>query len=249
MGAVDPANAVETARAVALAFLSTQAPGNRVRFRDMDDAAFKRVCDAVALLFRNERISKRERAAERPVGTLLHTGTVFAAGIAVPFGRIEAGALRILADAIAEAGGKGIRVSPWRTLYVPVFDEAHARRLLQTARALGFITESGDPLLGIEACPGAPACRSGLADTRTAARAVAEMRARLTGVSTIHISGCGKGCACPGRSDLVLAGGPEGFRIVRNGKASDAGEAILHPNGLAQLPEIVARLTREQTHA
>jgi precorrin-3B synthase len=37
----------------------------------------------------------------------------------------------------------------------------------------------------------------------------------------LHVSGCAKGCAHPGRADLTLCATQQGFDIIRNGRASD----------------------------
>jgi precorrin-3B synthase len=124
-------------------------------------------------------------------------------GLAAPFGRIEAAQLRALADT---AGATEIRLSPWRALYVDaVVDNAD------------LIVDENDPLLRVEACPGAPACASATVDTRTEARRLAAMG--LPG--TIHVSGCAKGCARSAPADLTLVGWDGRFGVVRNGTARD----------------------------
>ena len=124
-------------------------------------------------------------------------------GLAAPFGRIEAAQLRALAET---AGATEIRLSPWRALYVDaVIDNTD------------LILDEDDPLLRIEACPGAPACASATVDTRAEARRLAAMG--LAG--TIHVSGCAKGCARSAPADLTLVGRDGHFGVVRNGTARD----------------------------
>ncbi len=127
-------------------------------------------------------------------------------GLAVPFGRLEAAQLHALVEACATAGGSEIRLSPWRALYVDAAVEVP-----------GFIVDENDPLLRIEACPGAPACASATVDTRTEARRLAAMD--LPG--SIHVSGCAKGCARSAPADLTLVGREGRFGVVRNGTARD----------------------------
>jgi precorrin-3B synthase len=127
-------------------------------------------------------------------------------GLAVPFGRLEAAQLHVLVDACAAAGGSEIRLSPWRALYVDAAVDVP-----------GFIFDENDPLLRIEACPGAPACASATVDTRAEARRLAKMD--LPG--TIHVSGCVKGCARSAPADLTLVGREGRFGVVRNGTARD----------------------------
>jgi len=77
-------------------------------------------------------------------------------GVAVPFGRLEAAQLRDLVALCAQAGASEIRLSPWRALYVDAAIED-----------TGLIVDDNDPLLRIEACPGAPGCGSATVDTRS----------------------------------------------------------------------------------
>jgi precorrin-3B synthase len=138
-------------------------------------------------------------------------------GLAVPFGRLEAAQLRTLAET---AGVTEIRLSPWRALYVDAVVDAP-----------GFIVDDNDPLLRIEACPGAPACASATVDTRADARRLAAMGF----AGTIHVSGCAKGCARSTPADLVLVGKDGRYGVVRNGTARD-------PAGRAIAPDILAAL-------
>lgn len=138
-------------------------------------------------------------------------------GLAVPFGRLEAAQLRALAET---AGLTEIRLSPWRALYVDA-----------AVDPAGFIFDENDPLLRIEACPGAPACASATVDTRADAR-------RLAAIGfggTIHVSGCAKGCARSTPADLVLVGRDGRYGMVRNGTARD-------PVGRAIAPDVLASL-------
>jgi precorrin-3B synthase len=127
-------------------------------------------------------------------------------GLAAPFGRLEATQLQALVEAVKKAGGSEIRLSPWRAVYVDAAVDVP-----------GFIVDEDDPLLRIEACPGAPACASATVDTRAEARRLAAMD--LAG--TIHVSGCAKGCARSAPADLTLVGRDGHFGVVRDGTARD----------------------------
>jgi precorrin-3B synthase len=164
---------------------------------------------------------------------------VFALGLAAPFGRVEAGMLRGLASAVAEQGVSELRVSPWRALYLPVSREEQSTALLRAAGELGFVTEADDPVLSIEACPGAPACHSAALDTREAALTISRLLPRLDGVRRVHVSGCAKGCACSEAADLVLVGGRERFGIVRNGRADGIPEGFIAPHEIERLPALM----------
>jgi precorrin-3B synthase len=82
----------------------------------------------------------------------------------------------------------------------------------------GLIVDENDPLLRIDACPGAPACRSASVDTRRTARRLAA--AGFAG--TLHVSGCAKGCARSTPADLTLVGEGGRYGVVRSGTARDA---------------------------
>jgi precorrin-3B synthase len=147
----------------------------------------------------------------------------FAVGVVAPFGRLEAHQLRSLVACARDAGAGDIRLSPWRALYVEARDAVAAHAMVESARALGLVVKSDDPLLRIEACPGAPACRSSTVDTRAAAHRLAAQAF----AGSIHVSGCAKGCARSAPSDLVLVGEEGRYKVVRNGTARDAAERTI----------------------
>jgi precorrin-3B synthase len=177
-----------------------------------------------------------------PLGALKSRGTTFAVGLASPFGRVEAPALRGLADAIADAGGGEVRLSPWRALYIPILGEGRAAALLDATAKLGFLTDPADAVLRIDACPGAPACRSAMLDTRATARTLAHLMPRLRGVRTVHVSGCAKGCARSAAADLVLVAAQDRYAIVRNGRADDNPAGHVDTFDVERLPAILSRL-------
>ncbi|MBS7545608.1 precorrin-3B synthase [Ancylobacter oerskovii] len=142
-----------------------------------------------------------------------------ALGLALPFGQIEAEGLQALAGRAAELGADFIEPAGGRALVIGPLDEARADALAQAAGAAGLIVDAADPLRRIAACPGAPACGS----ARFATRALARQLVRgLAGGRTVHVSGCVKGCAHPGRADLTIVGLDEGAGIVVEGTPRDA---------------------------
>jgi precorrin-3B synthase len=145
------------------------------------------------------------------------------AGIAAPFGRLEARQLQALAALARQAGATEMRLSPWRALY---FDAPVAG-----VESLGLIVDADDPLLRIDACPGAPACRSSSVDTRRDARRLAA--AGFSG--SVHISGCAKGCARSAPADLVLVGEGGRYGLIRNGTARDPAERTIAPEDVVTL--------------
>jgi precorrin-3B synthase len=144
-------------------------------------------------------------------------------GIAAPFGRLEATQLHALVGLAAAAGASEIRLSPWRALYVDA--------QVELPEELGLIVDENDPLLRIDACPGAPACRSASVETRRTARQLA-----ASGFAgTLHVSGCAKGCARSLPADLTLVGEGGRYGVVRNGTARDAIERTIDDGDLAVL--------------
>jgi precorrin-3B synthase len=205
LGTVPPARAAETALAAAHAFLAVATRG---RMRGLGEAAFAEVSAAVAP--RLSPLTGRPAAGGRRLG--LVGGAI---GIAAPFGRLEAGQLRGLVKLAADAGAADLRLSPWRAVYFSVREEADVF-LLEEARGAGLIVEENDPVLQVEACPGAPDCKSSSVDARGDARRLATIAAVHGYRGSIHVSGCAKGCARSLPSDLVLAGKAGAYRLIRN---------------------------------
>lgn len=138
--------------------------------------------------------------AAPPQPGLVAQGTL----VGVAFGQMQAETLADLADLGA------LRVTPWRMLLIAGMQ---ALPILP-----GLITDPGDPIQRVEACSGAPACLQGLAPVRDLARRLAPQvpRGRL-----LHVSGCGKGCAHPGRATITLVATLAGFDLIRDGSPTD----------------------------
>jgi precorrin-3B synthase len=124
--------------------------------------------------------------------------------LGAPFGQLPAEAL---ADLMVASRATALRLTPWRLF------------ALEAARALPahpFIDAPGNPLLRVDACPGAPACPAATVETRSLARALA---GRVDG--DLHVSGCEKGCARPRAADVTLVGRDGDFDLVHSGKPGD----------------------------
>jgi precorrin-3B synthase len=169
---------------------------------------------------RHESPLHANASLDRRIG-LIELGDRFAVGIAAPFGRVETDQLRRLAEVVAAQGIEEIRLSPWRALYAGVSSRQSGQDILDAAKHEGLITDPGDPLLQIEACPGVSGCRSTALDTRGDGRRLAALLPRFGFTGTVHVSGCAKGCAKSGPADLVLVGCEGRYGIVRNGTAQD----------------------------
>ncbi|AMK25399.1 precorrin-3B synthase [Sphingobium sp. TKS] len=152
-------------------------------------------------------------AAARPIPQLLTQAPGPFHGI--PFGRLDADGLTALAG---QQGVVALRLTPWR----------------------GLILEGGttspdhaftDPLLRIDACPGAPACPQASVATRGLATRLAPL---VDG--SLHVSGCAKGCARPRPADIVLTGNRGRFDLSRKARAgSPPDQASLAPDQILAL--------------
>ncbi|NGP18622.1 hypothetical protein [Devosia aurantiaca] len=141
--------------------------------------------------------------------------------IALPFGAVHAGVLLQL----AQAAGESIRLAPGHML---LFDNA-SPALIETAQRLGFITRSDDPRLRISACIGSDGCASGFMPARRLAARVAK---QAPPGKSLHVSGCGKGCAHPRRADVTLVGRADGIGLVIDGRAGDTPVQVLDEAGI-----------------
>lgn len=120
----------------------------------------------------------------------------------LPFGRIEA---RILAVMVEASPAAAVRITPWRVL------------LVEGAPAVcagGLIDNPADPLLHVDACPGAPCCPQASVETRDLARRLAPHVA-----GRLHVSGCAKGCARQRAADVTLTGRDGLFDLSLNAPA------------------------------
>lgn len=220
LGSVAIDAAVDTALAAARAFLGVCR--QRERLRDVDDERVTRLLSVLSPLL-SPLDGGVAAASNRPLGAISLDAGRFAVGVATAFGRLEAWQLATFVAVAAEAGATGLRLSPWRSLYVEVEDRVAARRLVMAARDIGLIVEANETILRIDACPGAPACRSSSVDTRRDAR-------RFAGLGfdgTLHVSGCAKGCARSTAADVVLVGDQGSYKVIRNGTTRDVPERVI----------------------
>jgi precorrin-3B synthase len=221
LGTVSPATAAAAAIETARAFLDATPSGARQRMRDLSAESLASMRSSMRSRLNPLTLDPRKESLDRRVGLLDLGSGRFAVGIAAPFGRVETAQLEKLAGEMAALGVEEIRLSPWRVLYAGVPSASIGQAILDIAGGTGLIVDPDDPLLRIEACPGAPACRSTSLDTRSDARRLAALSSRFGFEGTIHVSGCAKGCAKSGAADLVLIGAADKYGIVREGTAQD----------------------------
>lgn len=123
------------------------------------------------------------------------------------FGQMQAATLA----ALATLGD--LRVTPWRMLLVE-----HAGQMPDLP---DLIVTPDDPLRRVVACTGKPGCLQAHHAVRHIARSLAP---QVPQGRVLHVSGCAKGCAHPGRADATLVATPQGFDLVLGGCAQDAPE-------------------------
>lgn len=115
--------------------------------------------------------------------------TPLGAAWGLPFGQVGARSLMTL---VATADVRAVRTTPWRI----VLTEG-----AEFTKAEGLLDDESDPLLRVDACPGAPLCPQASVETRDFARRIApHVQGRL------HVSGCAKHCAATRGADFTLTG-------------------------------------------
>ncbi|WP_313801560.1 cobalamin biosynthesis protein CobG [Sphingobium sp.] len=152
-------------------------------------------------------------ASPRPLQQLLAQAPGPFHGIA--FGQLDADSLAALTE---QPGVTALRLTPWRGLILE-------GGLANPGHALS------DPLLRVDACPGAPACPQASVATR-------DLAARLAPLveGALHLSGCAKGCARPKPADIVLTGQDGRFDLARKACAGSPPEtAGLTPDQILAL--------------
>lgn len=126
--------------------------------------------------------------------------------VGVPFGQVAAADLQRL---VHKSGAPSLSITPWRMI---------ALHDVEAVEDFAFVTHPDDPVMRINACPGAPKCQQAHGETLDLAR---EIAAGLAANTTVHVSGCAKGCAYPRRADVTVVGGQDGYGIIRHGMACD----------------------------
>lgn len=153
-------------------------------------------------------------------------------GLGLPFGRLTADQLHLL----AETAASDLRLTPFRAILLP----GVSADVLPRVADAGFVTQPNDPLLGIAACPGAPACTAASIETRDLARHLAVLKPDARGI-WLHISGCEKSCASSSVHAVTLVGRDGGLDVVLDGRPTDP------PRHAGLSPEAVETLFRSGT--
>jgi precorrin-3B synthase len=179
-----------------------------------------------------------------PIGMHPLCNGQLALGLAPAFGHARAEPLSELAR-VAELNGAGaLRTVAGRALLLINFGGAAIKQVAHEATALGFVTRADDARRRIVACPGSPACASGLIPARTLATEIAGRIRNVPG--TIHVSGCAKGCAHRAPAALTIVGTHQGCGILHHASARDAPSRRV--NLADVIPEVMALASEERVH-
>ena len=147
--------------------------------------------------------------AREPVGLRPLKGGACAIGLGLAFGHAEAAALKALAElAMDKAPAGRVRRRTARAARASQRGPGDCRG--SEAERLGFVTETNDPRRRIVACPGTPACASGLIAARSLAAEIARDVPLVGDGLALHVSGCAKGCAHPAPAPLTIVGTARG---------------------------------------
>lgn len=153
------------------------------------DAAYGLVRDT--RLVRHTALDRDTALGRREPGLLVDDAGRLVVQVLAPLGRVPAAALLALTDHVTTAGA---RVTPWRSVVLPVADAAHAGALLAALAESGWVTDPHHPLVGHTACTGRPGCASARSDVHADALRLAVPATRST---PVHWSGCERRCGHP----------------------------------------------------
>jgi precorrin-3B synthase len=200
----------------------------------------------------DDRIAPSSAPSRRPPAEMIGRHPVpdgtFALGIGLAFGHAQADTVAEIARIAAARGAHSVRPAPDRAL---LLIGVVASDTTAAAERLGFVIRPDDPRRRIVACPGAPACASGLIPARALAAALTPTLATHLPPgrgASLHISGCLKGCAHPRPAALTLVGTVHGCGIVHDGDARATPDRIIDPTNLAAEISALAAQTREAAH-
>ncbi|MET0497407.1 MAG: precorrin-3B synthase [Steroidobacteraceae bacterium] len=194
----------------------------------------------------DRRVAPPSRPIAEPIGLHSLKSGKIALGISLAFGHATSASVLRIVHAAADLGVTHIQPAPGRALLFIELAATSTHEIAAIASNEGFIATADDPRRHVFACAGSPACNSAAFSTRDLAPAVAiAAREWLSPSTTIHLSGCSKGCAHPAAATLTLAG--DG-RLIIDGRASDESHATLPSSELiGGLARLGSALLRERT--
>lgn len=168
-----------------------------------------------------------------------------AMGVALPFGQAHALDLIALIRMARANGASWIATGPARTLLLGPITEMAAFALATAADSLGLIVDARDSRRRVVACPGTPACASGLIAARALAAEIAQALPPSEDGIAVHVSGCPKGCAHPAAAPLTIVGTEHGCGLIHDGPARSRPGTYADEGGV--VAEAVRRLTLLET--
>jgi precorrin-3B synthase len=131
----------------------------------------------------------------------------FAMGAVPPLARLDSSMLRGLADLADDVSDGEIRLTPWQSVLLPNIAEGVLIDAAAQLEELGLIIRPDRTLAATITCAGSVGCKSGLADTKADALALAdEIDGAGATVFGIHLTGCSKSCASPRPAPVTLLG-------------------------------------------
>ncbi|MCW0981870.1 precorrin-3B synthase [Agrobacterium sp. BT-220-3] len=198
--------------------------GPLARGRDLDLRTIKAICGGCLV---DRAIVGETPAPSSPLGLVAAGSGTFAASVRPAFAQVRASDLSRLCDRARALDIETLRPSLNHSLLFFGSRDA-CGALIRTAGNSGFITRAGDARSTIAVCPGTPGCASAFFPTHDlAAFASEECASLLDGSFTLHISGCGKGCAHPAASLLTFSGTADGLAFSISGRPCDPQDDIL----------------------
>ncbi len=199
--------------------------------------------DGADVVFIQSRLTSIQRGQQNKPAT--HTPVigkkelaqnVHIAAIGLPFGRMTTKQLTEITSTAETANAKELHLTPWRSIFIPCATSEDATKILNIAHEIGLITTHNDPRLYIDACSGAPACKSGETNAMADAKELSENLAlpdQISECGLIHVSGCLKSCARRGPSHVTLIGRDGTYDLIVDGTAQNKPhQANIHPDDL-----------------
>jgi precorrin-3B synthase len=243
IGAV-PLPGAPNAACIVLSGFSDMRRTGRTEARRLHDLQPHLVQELIASAALEPAVALLQRPAAPRAGVIPIEGG-HAVLLALPFGRCGTEQLLQVAQWCERFGTAEIRLSFTRGILLPGIADEHLSTLIAEASGAGFITDANDPRLSLLACPGKPDCASALTPAPADALRLAGTCSDLLAQGTnLHVSGCPKGCAHPGRADLTLVGRADGrYDVVPGGSTRDV--STLH----LSIDEIMTRLLLSKTSA
>lgn len=218
-----PERAADLARAV-IALRATAADAPRRMWDVVRSAGLAALFHAAGFGHKDAEVATLPRAcgAEAVLGDHTRAPGAFL-GLGAPFGRFTADQLALIGELAAERAAGEIRLTPWRVVLIPGVKAEKMPRIRPWIAAGRFVFAADDPRLAVVSCAGASGCRSATVEARLDGEHLAAVARRLArSGTTLHVSGCEKGCAHPGPALVTLTGRGGRYDLVRDGRAWDA---------------------------